>query len=107
MRPALMSDAQITVVEEFLLEKEKPARAGRRQDEEQGRLAGAGRGDHPRRRHGRVLGLRRHRHARGAHLRDRAALLDSGTPRGLTLVFAAAPGDGKERGLNRLAREGW
>jgi propionate CoA-transferase len=32
--------------------------------------------------------------------------LDSGTPRGLTLVFAAAPGDGKERGLNRLAREG-
>lgn len=27
-------------------------------------------------------------------------------PRGLTLVFAAAPGDGKERGLNRLAREG-
>src|SRR5258706_5325936 len=32
--------------------------------------------------------------------------LDSGTPKGLTLVFAAAPGDGKERGLNRLAREG-
>ena len=28
------------------------------------------------------------------------------SPRGLTLVFAAAPGDGKERGLNRLAREG-
>ena len=26
--PALMSDAQISVVEEFLLEKEKPARAG-------------------------------------------------------------------------------
>src|SRR4030095_9066295 len=24
----------------------------------------------------------------------------------LTLVFAAAPGDGKERGLNRLARQG-
>ena len=28
------------------------------------------------------------------------------TPRGLGLVFAAAPGDGKERGLNRLAHEG-
>jgi propionate CoA-transferase len=27
-------------------------------------------------------------------------------PQGLTLVFAAAPGDGKERGLNRLAHEG-
>ena len=27
-------------------------------------------------------------------------------PVGLTLVFAAAPGDGKERGVNRLAREG-
>ena len=27
-------------------------------------------------------------------------------PKGLTLVFAAAPGDGKERGLNRLAHEG-
>jgi len=32
--------------------------------------------------------------------------LETGTPRGLTLLFAAAPGDGKERGLNRLAHEG-
>ena len=32
--------------------------------------------------------------------------LDTGAPRDLTLLFAAAPGDGKERGLNRLAKEG-
>jgi propionate CoA-transferase len=32
--------------------------------------------------------------------------LETGTPRDLTLVFAAAPGDGKERGLNRLALPG-
>src|SRR4030095_9858011 len=32
--------------------------------------------------------------------------LDTGPPRNLTLLFAAAPGDGKERGLNRLAHEG-
>ncbi|HTQ00968.1 MAG TPA: acyl CoA:acetate/3-ketoacid CoA transferase [Casimicrobiaceae bacterium] len=32
--------------------------------------------------------------------------LDTGSPRNLTLLFAAAPGDGKERGLNRLAHEG-
>ena len=32
--------------------------------------------------------------------------VDTASPRGLGLVFAAAPGDGKERGLNRLAHEG-
>src|SRR3954453_20285807 len=32
--------------------------------------------------------------------------LDTRQPSGLTLVFAAAPGDGKERGLNRLAHKG-
>ena len=32
--------------------------------------------------------------------------LETRGPRDLTLVFAAAPGDGKERGLNRLAHEG-
>jgi len=29
--------------------------------------------------------------------------VETGHPRDLTLVFAAAPGDGKEKGLNRLA----
>ena len=32
--------------------------------------------------------------------------LKDGNPSGLTLMFAAAPGDGKERGLNRLAHKG-
>ncbi len=32
--------------------------------------------------------------------------VQTASPRGLGLVFAAAPGDGKDRGLNRLAHEG-
>lgn len=32
--------------------------------------------------------------------------VQSGTPTNVTLVFAASPGDGKERGLNRLAHAG-
>jgi propionate CoA-transferase len=35
-----------------------------------------------------------------------ARFLKTGSPKGLTLVFAAAPGDGKEEGLNRLAHPG-
>ncbi|MGS2718714.1 acyl CoA:acetate/3-ketoacid CoA transferase [Eionea flava] len=32
--------------------------------------------------------------------------LDTGSPKNLTIVFAAAPGDGKDRGANRLAHKG-
>src|SRR6476620_10078199 len=32
--------------------------------------------------------------------------LETGEPRDLSLVFAAAPGDGAEKGLNRLAHDG-
>jgi propionate CoA-transferase len=35
-----------------------------------------------------------------------ARFIETSSPRDLTLVFAAAPGDGRDKGLNRLAREG-
>src|ERR671910_380112 len=34
-----------------------------------------------------------------------ARFIETSAPRDLTLVFAAAPGDGRDKGLNRLARE--
>jgi propionate CoA-transferase len=33
--------------------------------------------------------------------------VETGEPRDLTLVFAAAPGDGRDKGLNRLAKDGF
>jgi propionate CoA-transferase len=35
-----------------------------------------------------------------------ARFVETSSPRDLTLVFAAAPGDGRDKGLNRLAKEG-
>ena len=55
-------------------------------------------------RHGRLLGLCRHRHARRSIMALEKRFLDTASAARLTLLFAAAPGDGKERGLNRLAR---